>query len=63
MSKLDENIARLAPHLERYRQGGILNMINGKDDAGKATFRKISPKKNIEPASRFSTKLCLPRQP
>ncbi|MDG1067296.1 MAG: aldehyde dehydrogenase family protein, partial [Sulfitobacter sp.] len=43
MSKLDENIARLAPHLERYRQGGILNMINGKDDAGKATFDIHSP--------------------
>lgn len=43
MSKLDENLARLAPHLERYAKSGILNLIGGKDDAGSATFETHSP--------------------
>ena len=31
--------------------------------SGKEKSTNNSPKKNIEPASRFSTKVCLPRQP
>ena len=31
--------------------------------SGRATSTKISPRKNIEPASRSSTSVCLPRQP
>jgi Flp pilus assembly secretin CpaC len=30
---------------------------------GKGTSTRISPKKNIEPASRLSKRVCLPRQP
>jgi hypothetical protein len=30
---------------------------------GSAMSTKISPKKNMEPASRLSTSVCLPRQP
>ncbi|MBB3995000.1 5-carboxymethyl-2-hydroxymuconic-semialdehyde dehydrogenase [Sulfitobacter undariae] len=43
MSKLDDNLSRLAPHLDRYRKNGILNLINGKDDAGSSSFEVHSP--------------------
>jgi 5-carboxymethyl-2-hydroxymuconic-semialdehyde dehydrogenase len=43
MSTLDANLDRLGAHLARYRDSGILNLIGGKDDAGKTTFETRSP--------------------
>jgi len=43
MSKLNDNLSRLAPHLERYRKNGIPNLIDGQDDAGSARFDVYSP--------------------
>jgi 5-carboxymethyl-2-hydroxymuconic-semialdehyde dehydrogenase len=43
MSTLEKNLAALAGHLERFRTGGIANLIGGKDDMGTATFETRSP--------------------
>jgi len=43
MSTLNDNLARLAGHLERFRNDGIPNLIGGKDDMGSATFETHSP--------------------
>lgn len=44
MSVLDENIEKLAGHLSRFRETGILNRIGGQDRAGAGgTFQTISP--------------------
>jgi len=43
MSSLNENLTRLAGHLERFRADGIPNLIDGQDVPAKTTFDTRSP--------------------
>ena len=43
MPALQDRIAQLETHLARFRQGGILNLINGQDVAGNDWFETHSP--------------------
>jgi len=43
MSDLETHLSKLDAHLARFRDTGILNLIDGQDVAGKATFETCSP--------------------
>lgn len=43
MTDLSTHLAKLEIHLARFRAGGILNLIDGQDVAGEATFETRSP--------------------
>jgi 5-carboxymethyl-2-hydroxymuconic-semialdehyde dehydrogenase len=43
MTDLATHLAKLDTHLARFRSGGILNLIDGQDVAGDATFETRSP--------------------
>jgi 5-carboxymethyl-2-hydroxymuconic-semialdehyde dehydrogenase len=43
MSDLETHLTKLDAHLARFRGAGILNLIDGQDVAGKATFKTCSP--------------------
>ncbi len=43
MTDLATHLARLEDHLARFRRGGILNLIDGQDEAGEGWFETRSP--------------------
>jgi 5-carboxymethyl-2-hydroxymuconic-semialdehyde dehydrogenase len=43
MSDLSTHLAKLETHLARYRENGILNLIDGKDATATETFETRSP--------------------
>ncbi|MEM6275582.1 MAG: 5-carboxymethyl-2-hydroxymuconate semialdehyde dehydrogenase [Pseudomonadota bacterium] len=43
MPSLEENLATLDATLARFRDGGVLNRINGEDRSGETTFASLSP--------------------